>query len=136
MDTTTQTEQPAQRPTRRRRGRLGVLWGATGMLLLVLVCRFVLSDMVIRPEVVQRSCQGGVCVERVHTDDLLFVPGSRKVELGHEAPGQSGRVYVEDDPFDDYSDVTITWNTDGSVSLDDGSATLTWRAGLMEHLDD
>jgi hypothetical protein len=134
MDTTTQID--GRPPRRTRPGRLGPLLGAVGVLLLVLVSRFVTSNLVIHQSVVQRSCQGGFCVERVHAPDLLFVPGNRKVRVGHDADGPvQGRYYGADDPFGDYSDVTITWK-DGGVSLTDGAATLSWSAQTLGRIDD
>jgi hypothetical protein len=113
------------------------LWGAVGALLLVLVSRFVTADLVVFSSVTQRSCQGGFCVERVHTPDWLFVPGTREIHLGHDAHGEvaSGRFYSADDPFNGSSNVTITWNN-GGVSISDGAATLTWAADTLGRLDD
>jgi hypothetical protein len=134
METTTPISSPTPRTTRGR--RLGPLWGAAAALLLVLVSRFVTSDLVIFSTVSQRSCQDGFCVERMHTPDLLFVAGTREVRLGHQAEGKvQGRFYAEHDPFDEYSDVTIDWK-DGGVSLSDDAATLTWDADTLARLDD
>ena len=142
METTTPISNPTPGPTpgstpRTTRGRrLGPLWGAVVALLLILVSRFVTSDLAVFSTVSQRSCQDGFCVERLHTPDLLFVPGSREVRLGHDTKGTvEGRFFVERDPFGDYSDVAIEWK-DGGVSLSDGAATLTWDADTLARLDD
>lgn len=134
MDTTTQIADRNPRRTRRR--QLGPLMGGVGVLLFVLVSRFVTSDLVIHSSVIQRSCQSGFCVERVHAPDLLFVPGRREVHIRHDANSQAqGRYLVERDPFDDYSDVEIVWK-DGGVSLSDKVATLSWDADALGNLDD
>ena len=135
MDTTTQIGTPLPRRTRSR--RFGWLWGAVGALLLVLVSRFVTEGLVAFSSVTQRSCQGGFCVERVHTPDRLFVSGSREIHLGHDSGGRlgGGRIYFEQDPFDEYANVSIAWNN-GGVSISDGVATLTWEAGVLSRLDD
>ena len=133
MDTTVQIDRPSPRETRRR--GFGPLLAAAGALLLVLASRFVTSDLAIHTSVIQRSCQSGYCVERIHAPDLLFVPGFRRVQLAHDAKGaDKGRHYVEDDPFDDHSQVKIRWEN-GGVSLTDGAATLTWDAQAIGRLD-
>jgi hypothetical protein len=105
------------------------------MLALVATSRFVTSDLVVFSSVTQRSCQGGFCVERVHRPDLVFVPGFREIQVGHDSSSQQGRVYVQQDPFDDYSDVKTVWNADGGVSLSDETATLTWSGDTLSRLD-
>ena len=103
----------------------------------MLASRVVTSDLVVFASVTQRSCQGGFCVERVHTPDWLFVPGTREIHLGHDVHGEVSpdRFYSADDPFDDSSNLTITWNN-GGVSISDGAATLTWAADTLGRLED
>jgi hypothetical protein len=134
MDTATEINRPLPASRRRRFSWLG---GAVGALLLVLASRVVTSDLVIFSSVTQRSCQGGFCVERKHTPELLFVPGTREIRLERDSHGEaaSGRFYSADDPFDESSNVTITWNN-GGVSISDGVATLTWGADTLARLDD
>ncbi|HST82187.1 MAG TPA: hypothetical protein VLL08_10675 [Kineosporiaceae bacterium] len=136
MDTATEIDSPlpAAHPTRKR--RFSWLWGAVGAILLVLVSRSVTSDLVVFSSVTQRSCQGGYCVERVHTPDWLFVPGTREIHLRRDAhEAEQGRFYSADDPFDASSNVTITWNN-GGVSISDGVATLIWSADTLARLED
>jgi hypothetical protein len=137
MDPTTRTtERPAPTPRPARRRRFTWLWGAVGALLLVLISRFVTSGLVAFSSVTQRSCQGGFCVERVSTPDLLFVPGDREIHVGPGTTGvnEQGRYFSEDDPFDEYATVTISWDN-GSVSITDEVATLTWEAGTLTRPD-
>ena len=137
MDTTTEVSRPSpdSRPTGRR--RFSWLRGAVGALLLVLASRFVTSDLVVFSSVTQAACQGGFCVQRIHTPDWLFVPGSSEIHVGHDAHGAVApdRFYSADDPFGESSNVTITWNN-GGVSISDGAATLTWGADALGLLED
>jgi hypothetical protein len=108
-----------------------------GTLLLVLVSRSVNSNTSVSSRVVQQVCQGRVCVRRVHSPDLLLVPGNRSVQVAvRDAHGQLiPRVLAEADPFDDYSDVKVGWK-DGGVTLTDGTAVLGWDADAIAGLDD
>jgi hypothetical protein len=111
-----------------------VVAGALGMLALVAVSRFVTGDLTVLSGVSQRSCGNGFCAERVERPELLVVPGYREVHVRHDGP--AGRFYVQRDPFDDLSEVTITWNPDGGVSLSDETATLTWTGATLRRLGD
>ena len=122
-------------PTRTRR-RFGLLGAVFGTLLVVLVARFATSDLTMFESVGERACQGSLCAERVHSPDLLLVPGHREVRVGHEIDGSvQGRFYAAEDPFGEYSDVKIVW-TDAGVSLSDQAATLTWDTKTLAGLDD
>jgi hypothetical protein len=120
---------------RERSGWIAPLIGAIGAILVILVARAVTSDLLIHPTVAQRSCQGGFCVERVHTPDLLFVPARQEVHVKQEGTGKTqGRYYTARDPFDEFSDVQIVWK-DGAVHLSDGAAILAWDADTLGRLD-
>ena len=107
-----------------------------GTLLVVLVSRFATSDLTLFESVGERACQGSLCAERVHSPDLLLVPGHREVRVGHEIDGSvQGRFYAAEDPFGEYSDVKIVWTGTG-VSLSDQAATLSWDAKTLSRLDD
>src|SRR4051794_20950460 len=129
MTTTThdQTDDRTPGPASRRRRRGGALLAVAGTLLLVLVSRTLTSGDTFVSSIAQRSCQGHFCVERVHSPDLLFVPGSDTVRVvPYDAEGHPlGRILSVDDPFSGSENVSIAW-PDGGVRLSDSMATLSW----------
>jgi len=119
----------------RRRWRAPLLAG-TATVLLILASRTVNSDLTLFSTVTQRSCQEQMCVERVSSPDLLFAPGSRRVQVVlRDANGQTQpRMLVENDPFGQYGEVSIVWK-DGGVSLSDTAAVLSWDAESLARLN-
>jgi hypothetical protein len=131
-DTRTLSRRPRQAPGW---GPVRPLILAAGPLLLVLGVRMIIGDnLVLFRSVTQRSCQGQICVERVHSPDLLFQRGNRFVQVVvRDADGTSEpRRLSVDDPFG-ATTVEVTWPS-GGVSLTDGSAVLTWDADTVASL--
>ena len=132
METTTAKSPPTTSGPRRRWP--GLLLGVVGAVLFIAASRFATGDLTIHSTVLQRSCQGTFCVERLHRPDLLLVPGRREIRVTYEIDGTTAdRYYAEYDPFGDNSEVTIGWK-DGGVSLDDHAATLSWDAQTLSGL--
>jgi hypothetical protein len=118
--------------TRAQAGR--VVAGALGALALVVTSRYVTADLTVLSGVSQRSCGNGFCAERVDRPELLVVPGYREIQVRAEGP--AGRYYVQRDPFDEHSKVTITWPPGGGVTLSDETASLSWTGATLSRLGD
>jgi hypothetical protein len=116
-------------------GRTKPLILAAGPLLLVLAARMVIGDnLMLFRSVVQSSCQGQLCVERVHSPDLLFQRGRDLVQvvIRHADGTTEPRRLSVDDPFGEAA-VDVSWRS-GGVSVTDGSAVLTWDADAIAAL--
>ncbi|GAB6901311.1 hypothetical protein [Kineosporia succinea] len=141
METFTASPQPAgpSSPAHRRRRWPLVLGVVSATVVGLFGVRFFnenlsVGEINVFERVVQESCDDGFCVQRLHSPDLLAVPGHDVVlAWQRDAPG---RMYRSNDPFDPGSQVTITWE-DGGVSLSDaGAATVSWDAAELHRLND
>ncbi len=120
------------RPQQNSRRKTWTILGGTVLGLLIFHLLFG-NNFFLFQKTEQLSCQGGFCVQRVTSPDLIIVSGRDDIRLGRQ-DDQTGRSYVARNPFDS-SPIRVTWNA-GGVSLTSGVATFTWDAAAMELLND
>ncbi|GLY27760.1 hypothetical protein [Kineosporia sp. NBRC 101731] len=126
---------PRSAASLRSRRRWPVAVGAAvGTVLVILGGRFVNGGLNVFERVAQESCGNGFCVQRIHSPELLLVPGYDVVTVWQE--GNPGRMYSSGDPFDEYSEVVITWEDGGVTVSDGGPARLSWTADSLARLND
>ncbi|TQS46105.1 hypothetical protein [Cryptosporangium phraense] len=119
-------------PVKSRRGWF-VAAALVALLIVVLVVRWVSSNLTVGNSVEARSCHGGYCLEVVHRPDSGLLVARDEIRINHDG---SPRYLYAANPFPG-DEVSIRWADGGvSVRVADAGPVLTWDSATLASLDD
>ncbi|MDR7327365.1 MULTISPECIES: hypothetical protein [Catenuloplanes] len=119
----------SSRKSRAGRVALAVVLGL--LALGVLAGRVLSPNLLFATKADRLGCQDGLCVERVHRGERLFLAPYDEIRVGAR---DGGRFYSAKNPFDHGDPLTVDWT--GGVRVTDGTVTLSWDAATLDRLGD